>query len=187
MKKLLLTLLALGALLIVEAQNRYEDRFSRPLDEVLKEVAERFDVKLDVDAPTEGLMVTYADFRIRPYSIDETLSMLLYPFDLTYAQTGEKRYGIKPFEYYRRTPTDGQKMVDYLLTLYTDRATFEKRAEVIRREAREKLEVDKLLPQRVALDPMLSKTRKYDGYTVTNFALEPLPGLYVCGSIYAPA
>ena len=61
MKKLLLTLLALGALLIVEAQNRYEDRFSRPLDEVLKEVAERFDVKLDVDAPTEGLMVTYAD------------------------------------------------------------------------------------------------------------------------------
>ena len=187
MKKLILLLLLVGSSLIAEAQNRYEDRFTRPLDEVLKEVAERFDVKLDIDAPIDGLQVPYADFRIRPYSIDETLSMLLYPFDLTYAPTGEKRYGIKPFEYYRRTPADGKKMVDYLLTLYTDRETFEKRAEVIRREAREKLEVDKLLPQRVALDPMLSKTRKYDGYTVTNFALETLPGLYVCGSIYAPA
>lgn len=187
MKKLILLLLLVGSSLIAEAQNRYEDRFTRPLDEVLKEVAERFDVKLDIDAPIDGLQVPYADFRIRPYSIDETLSMLLYPFDLTYAPTGEKRYGIKPFEYYRRTPADGKKMVDYLLTLYTDREAFEKRAEVIRREAREKLEVDKILPQRVEPKPILSKVRKYDGYTVTNFALETLPGLYVCGSIYAPA
>lgn len=34
--------------------------------------------------------------------------------------------------------------------------------------------------------PILSKVRKYDGYTVQNFALETLPGLYVCGSVYAP-
>lgn len=35
--------------------------------------------------------------------------------------------------------------------------------------------------------PVLSKIRKFDGYTVQNFALETLPGLYVCGSVYAPA
>jgi len=34
--------------------------------------------------------------------------------------------------------------------------------------------------------PILSKIRKYDGYSVQNFALETLPGLYVCGSIYNP-
>ncbi len=34
--------------------------------------------------------------------------------------------------------------------------------------------------------PILSKVRKFDGYTVQNFALETLPGLYVCGSVYAP-
>lgn len=34
--------------------------------------------------------------------------------------------------------------------------------------------------------PVLSKIRKFDGYTVQNFALETLPGLYVCGSVYAP-
>lgn len=186
MKRLILLILFVGAVLSSEAQNRYEDRFTRPLDEVLEEVAARFDVKLDVDANTKGLEVPYADFRIRPYSIDETLSSILGLFDLTYARTGEKSYGIKPFEYYRRTPTDGAKMVAYLESLYTDRATFEKRAEVIRREAREKLEVDKILPLRVEPKPILSKIRKYDGYTVQNFALETLPGLYVCGSIYAP-
>ena len=186
MKKLIL----IACLLVMQftglAQNRYEEQFTRPLDEVLKEVAERFEVKIKVDAPTQGLTLPYADFRVRPYSIEETLHALLWPFDLTFSQTGEKQYTVKPFEYYRRTPADGQKMVSYLLSCYTDRASFEERAAVIRREVREKLEVDALLAKRVAPNPILSKVRKYDGYTVTNFALETLPGLYVCGSIYAP-
>lgn len=187
MKRLILLLCLLGFMLPSDAQNRYEEQFTRPLEEVLSEVADRFEVKLDIDADIKHLQVRYADFRIRPYSLDETLSLLLYPFDLTYAPTGEKRYGIKPFEYYRRTPADGEKMTTYLLSLYTDRATFEKRAEVIRREVREKLEVDELLPLRVEPKPILSKLRKEAGYTVQNFALETLPGLYVCGSIYTPA
>ncbi len=187
MKRLILALLLLGVLFPTEAQNRYEERFTRPLDEVLKEVADRFDVKFNIDGRTEGLEVPYADFRIRPYSLDETLYSILGLFDMTFSQTGARQYTIKPFEYYRRTPADGQKLVAYLPTLYTDRAAFEKRAATIRREAREKLEVDKLLPQRVEPKPILSKVRKYDGYTVQNFALETLPGLYVCGSIYAPA
>lgn len=187
MKRLILLLLLIGATCMTQAQNRYEERFTRPLDEVLKEVEARFDVKLNIDGRTEGLMVPYADFRIRPYSVEETLYGILGLFDMTFSKTGERQYAIKPFEYYRRSPADGKKMVDYLPTLYTDRKVFEERAAVIRREAREKLEVDKLLPQRVEAKPILSKVRKYDGYTVTNFALETLPGLYVCGSIYAPA
>jgi hypothetical protein len=43
-----------------------------------------------------------------------------------------------------------------------------------------------LLAKRVQKKPLLSDVRKFDGYTVQNFALETLPGLYVAGSIYNP-
>ena len=47
--------------------------------------------------------------------------------------------------------------------------------------------IDSILNKRVR-DPktIFSKIRKFEGYTVQNFALETLPGLYVCGSVYAP-
>lgn len=168
-------------------ENCYETQFTRPLDEVLKEIESRFGVRFEVDAKIEGLEVPYADFRIRPYSIDETLYSILGLFDLRFIPSGEKRYTIKPFEYNRRTIADGEKMVAYLKTLYTNHKSLEQRAEVIRKEVREALELDRLLAQRVELKPILSKIRRYDGYTVQNFAIETLPGLYVCGSVYAPA
>ncbi|MBO9572140.1 MAG: glycoside hydrolase family 127 protein, partial [Chitinophagaceae bacterium] len=35
--------------------------------------------------------------------------------------------------------------------------------------------------------PIITPKRKYKDYTVENFALETVPGLFVCGSIYRPA
>jgi dienelactone hydrolase len=32
-----------------------------------------------------------------------------------------------------------------------------------------------------------TKLRKFDGYTVQNFAIETYPGLFLCGSVYAPS
>ena len=168
-------------------ENCFETQFARPLGDVLRDVEQQFGVKFNISGRTEGKMVPYADFRIRPYSIEETLSSILGLFDMTFTQTGEKSYAIKPFEYNRRAIADGKKMTDYLLTLYTDKAAFEARAAVIRKEVREALQIDPLLAKRVKAEPILSKVRKFDGYTVQNFALQTLPGLYVCGSIYAPA
>jgi hypothetical protein len=37
------------------------------------------------------------------------------------------------------------------------------------------------------LNPIVVAQRKYDGYTVENIALETLPGVWVCGSLYKPA
>ena len=103
MKKLILCCCMLLLGVSSMAQNRYEEQFTRPLDEVLQEVAQRFDVKIKVDAPTQGLMLPYADFRVRPYSIEETLHALLWPFDLTFSKSDERNYAVKPFEYYSRT------------------------------------------------------------------------------------
>ena len=51
------------------AQNNYENQFRRPLGEVLTEISERFQVKLKYDIDTTGLVLPYADSRIRPYSL----------------------------------------------------------------------------------------------------------------------
>ncbi|CDD83124.1 putative uncharacterized protein [Bacteroides sp. CAG:462] len=184
-KQLTLTLLACAAL-PAQAQNTFEGKFTRPLGEVLEEISTRFNVRLAYDTDTVGKTLPYADFRIRPYSVEESLTNVLAPFDYKFVKQSDTRYKLKRYEYARRTDADGEKLLNYLCTLYTDKASFEQRKAVLKKEVRERLQIDKYLAQRTGSEPILSKVRKYDGYTVQNFALETLPGLYVCGSIYTP-
>ena len=168
------------------AQNNYENQFRRPLGEVLTEISERFQVKLKYDIDTTGLVLPYADSRIRPYSVEESLANVLMPFDFKFVKQNEKTYKLKRYEYPRRTEADGRKMVAWLNSLYSDKDSWEARRNSIRQEVRELLTIDDALAKRVEARPVFSKVRKFDGYTVQNFYLETLPGLYVCGSIYAP-
>lgn len=164
----------------------YETQFAKPLGQVLNEIGSRFDVQLKYDADTTEKVVPFADFRIRPYSVEESLTNVLSLFDYKYVKQGDKTYKIKVYEYPRRTPKDGEKMLAYLNTLYKDTVEWNARKECLKKDVREKLEIDPILAQRVNSKPILSKIRKYDGYSVQNFAIETLPGLYVCGSIYNP-
>lgn len=168
------------------AQNNYENQFRRPLGEVLTEISERFQVKLKYDIDTTGLVLPYADSRIRPYSVEESLANVLMPFDFKFVKQNEKTYKLKRYEYPRRTEADGRKMVAWLNSLYSDKDSWEARRDSIRQEVRELLTIDDALAKRVEARPVFSKVRKFDGYTVQNFYLETLPGLYMCGSIYAP-
>lgn len=171
---------------VYQTQQRFENRFERPLSNVLTEISERFNVRLSYDIDTVGKVLPYADFRIRPYSIEETLTNVLAPFDYKFVKQSDHHYKLKSYEYHRRTPEDGKKMLDYLASLYPDRKAWEERKKCLYTEVREKLGIDDLLVQRVHAKPVSSKIRKYDGYTVQNFALETLPGLYVAGTIYTP-
>lgn len=186
MKKLTFTLLLMTVGASTQAQNTYENQFSRPLGEVLNEIADRFQVRLKYDIDTVGKVLPYADFRIRPYSVEESLTNVLAPFDFKFVKQNDKLYKLKKYEYPRRTDADGKKLLTYLSSLYNDRNSFEQRKSVLKKEVRERLNIDPILAQCVNSEPILSKIRKYDGYTVQNFALETLPGLYVCGSIYTP-
>ncbi|MDR0989575.1 MAG: DUF3826 domain-containing protein [Prevotellaceae bacterium] len=180
-------LLLLPGSAMVHAQSlNYENQFARPLGEVLRQIESRFGIRLKYEIDTIGKMLPYADFRIRPYSVEETLTNVLSPFDYKATLSG-KTYKLKPYEYPRRTVADGQKMIAYLRTLYHDGASFRKRAEELRPQVRRLLGIDELLQKRVEAKPILSKIRKMEGYSVQNFALQTLPGLYVCGSIYAPS
>ncbi|WP_297064447.1 hypothetical protein [uncultured Duncaniella sp.] len=169
------------------AQNNYENQFRRPLGEVLTEISERFHVRLKYDIDTTGLVLPYADSRIRPYSVEESLTNVLMPFDFKFVKQNDTTYKLKRYEYPRRTEADGRKMVAWLTSLYSDKGSWEARRDSIRQEVRELLTIDDALARRVDAKPVFSKVRKFDGYTVQNFYLETLPGLYVCGSIYAPA
>ena len=186
MKRILFTML-LAASLSAEAQTQtYETEFARPLNEVLTDIQNRFGVRLKYDIDTVGKVLPYADFRIRPYSVEESLTNVLAPFDYKFVKQKGNMYKLKAYEYPRRTDADGEKMLAYLNTLYTDRQSFQLRADSLKKEVRQRLGIDTLLAQCVKSKPILSKIRKFDGYTVQNFALETLPGLYICGSIYTP-
>ena len=181
--------LVMAAMLLSSAganAQTYENQFARPLHDVLADIQTRFNVRLKYDIDTVGKVLPYADFRIRPYSVEESLTNVLAPFDYKFVKQDAQTYKLKVYEYARRTDADGEKMLAHLQALYADKASWEQRKACLRAEVRSKLGLDSLMAKRVASKPILSKIRKFDGYTVQNFALETLPGLYVCGSIYTP-
>ena len=184
MRKLILPALLLVG--ITAGAQRYEDKFTRPLGDVLNDVSKRFNVKLKYNVDTTGLKLAYADFRIRPYSIEETLNNILAPFDFKPVKQNDRYYKIKPYEYPRRQAEDGVKLINWLSSLYNDRSSWEARKDLLRREVRQLLGIDKLLPLCAQEAPRYTKIRKFDGYSVQNFCLKTVNGHTVCGSIYAP-
>lgn len=184
MKRLILPALLLFSM-AVGAQT-YETKFTRPLSDVLNDVSKRFGIRLKYNVDTTGLKLAYADFRVRPYSLEETLNNILAPFDFKAVKQNDKLYKIKPYEYPRRQAEDGMKLVPYLSSLYADKAAWEARKDTMRKEVRARLGIDKLLAVCSKEAPEYGKIRKFDGYTVQNFRLKTANGHTVCGSIYAP-
>jgi len=161
--------------------------FTRVLSDVLQEVEHRFEVSIRCkNFVADTVTLTYADSRMRPYSLQETLDNICRPLDLKWEQGGT--ITIQPYEYHRRTPADGEKLLAWLSSHYADRASWEQRAAEVRKDALRILNLDPFL-RGVVADPQIvvAKPVKHDGYTTQNFAHETLPGLYVCGTIYAPA
>lgn len=168
------------------AQGYHQD-FERPLSDVLTDVEKQFNVKLKYNVDTVGKRLPFADFRIRPYSIEETLDNICKYYDWNWWDNGKNTYKIKPYEYMRRHDSDGQKMLDWLSAKYNSREQWEARRDSLRREVRQRLQLDEYLDSCVkGKKAILSKIRKYDGYTVQNICIETLPGEHVFGSIYTP-
>jgi len=188
MKRIFTILTTLLAATAVGAQS-YGDRFERALSDVLRDVEQRFAVRLKYNVDTAGLRLPYADFRIRPYSVEETLRNLCAPFDFVPWDQGRGVWKIKPFEYPRRKPADGKALLIYLQSRYADKVAWEARRDSLRREVRQRLGIDaqqqRLAPLSVR-NPRWGKPRRHDGYMVQNFCLETINGHTVKGSVYAP-
>lgn len=171
-----------------------DTKFSRPLGGVLNDLATHFHIRYKFQVDTTGLVLPYADSRIRPYSVEESLRNVLSYFDFQYEKQGKNTYKIRAYDYPRRSDEEGALLLDYLSTRYEDSISFDRRRQQLKREFRERVGIDPLLQRTVwhrdgktPAPCRIGKARRHDGYKVQNFALETLPGLYVCGSIYAPA
>ncbi len=164
---------------------------AQPLAQLLPELERRFGVRFTCKRfDPDTVRIAWAPFRIRPYSLEETLDGLLSPADLVWSRRagdGEPRITVQPYEYYRRTPADGKKLLAWLSGLYDDRTSWERRRERLLADAREALGLEPFL-EALATEPdvRMGRVVRHDGYTTQNYALETLPGLYVCGTIYAP-
>lgn len=191
MKRFVPLLLLLCFIAPAQAQYNYEATHRKSLDQVIRELSTRFQTRLKVEVDTVGKWVPQADSRIRPYSIEESLNNVLTLFNYKFVKQNDHYYKIKPYEPHRRLPEEGRKLIDYLTaTHYQDATSAAKRLQQVEQEALEIInrEINELRALTVRdSEPILTKKRKYNGYTVQNFALETLPGLYICGSIYAPS
>ncbi|EHQ30799.1 dienelactone hydrolase family protein [Mucilaginibacter paludis] len=167
------------------AQKSADDSLKEPLKQVLTEIEARFHVQIKYDESlVKGKIVTFAKWRFRP-DADKTLNNILTPLDISFPKTGNV-YKLRKFDYPRWTVEDGRQQLDYLSSLYNDVASFEKRKQAIRECVYSTLGLSPL-PAKPNSKPIVTHIRQMDGYTIENVAIETLPGLYVCGSLYRPA
>ena len=174
----------------------FETRYERPVSDLMKDVAKRFGVKFKFDSnvDTVGKRLPYADFRVRPYSLEMTLDNICKYYDWNWWKQSGNSYKIKLYEYPRRHEAEGKMMLDYLSSLYNNKVQWEARRDTLRREVRRLLELDAFLDSCVMVKDkkgnlqrpvILSKIRKHDGYTTQNICVELTPGQHLFGTIYA--
>jgi hypothetical protein len=168
----------------------YETQYARPVSDVMKDVAQRFGVKFKYDSnvDTAGVLLPYADFRVRPYSLEMTLDNICKHFDWNWWKQNGNLYKIKLYEYPRRHEDEGRQMLEWLSTKYNNKEQWEQRRALLIKEVRERLQIDQFLDSCVSdPKPILSKVRRHDGYTTQNICLELTPGQHVFGTIYSPS
>jgi len=163
-----------------------DDKYQKPLKEVLIEIEKRFEIKLKYkDELVNNKWVTYADWRFRP-SLEKTFTNILLPLDLMAVESGENTYKIKKYRYPEISVKEGKEFLELYSTYYHDQNSWEKRKDSLRSCMYEALRLSQL-PSKPNSKPIITNKREKEGYTIENIALETLPGLYVCGSIYKPA
>ena len=119
---LLLTTLAMGS-----TAQTYETKYERTVSDLMQDVSQRFGVRFKYNVDTVGKRLPYADFRVRPYSIEQTLDNICKYFDWNWWKQSGNVYKIKPYEYPRRHEEEGKQMLDYLSSLYGNKAQWEAR------------------------------------------------------------
>lgn len=163
-----------------------DDAFRRPLKAVLEDIEKEFSITFKYSENlVQNKWLNYAGWRIKRNDLPKTLDNILLPFDLSYSKESERVFKIKKFDYTRRSIEEGQEHLDYLSGLYHDQVSWEARQNELRQCILEALDLHPL-PEKPASKPIVSSKRTYDGYSVENVAIETLPGLYVCGSLYKP-
>jgi dienelactone hydrolase len=184
--KSILILLCFFSTTSLRAQNQNTDnQYKKPLLEVLRDVENRFMVKIKYSDPqVKDKWVNHADWRFRE-NVDETLANILAPLDMKVNKEKTGVYKLKEYEYYRWEVQEGWAYLDSLASKYKDQASWEERKAQIKPELYLALQLAPL-PAQPNAKPIITTKRIMDGYSVENIALEILPGVWINGSLYKP-
>jgi len=165
--------------------NNSDNDYKKPLKQVLTEIQNRFKVKIKYSEDmVKDRVVPYADWRYKATAA-KTLASVLAPLDMKVNEEGPNAFKLKYYEYSRMTVEDGREKLAYLSSKYNDKLSWEKRKTDLRPCMLEALQLSPM-PAKPASKPIITNKRVMDGYTVENIAIETLPGVYVCGSLYKP-
>lgn len=166
------------------AQNQNSDnKYQRPLKDVLLDIQDQFRVKLNIpEALVKDKILNYADWRRKPWSLEQSLSNVLSPFDLKFVKESGI-YKIKEFEYPRGVEKDGEAFLAYLNNLYSDLSGWEARKNELKTCIINAIGLSPM-PKSPGSKPIITNKRIYNGYSIENIALEILPGVYTTGSVY---
>ncbi len=178
----MMAMLATGAM----AQTTMPMQQGESLHDVMQKIEKRFKVRFKYNVDTVGVRLPYADYRIRPYSLEQTLDNVCKPLEWNWWQQKGSTYKIAPYEYYRRHTAEGRQMLEYLSNKYADATQWEARRDSLRREVRRNLRLDEFMARLTGAAPQWGKVVKHDGYTTLNVCIETLPGEHVYATVYAP-
>ena len=163
-----------------------QDVYKKPLKEVLTDIEKRYKIKLEYNENiVKGVDVSYPTWRYR-VDIEHTLTNILYPLDLIFQKKSNNVYQVSKYEYWHKSPAEGKEHLDQLLASYPALPDWELRKTELRKCFLEQLRLSPF-PRKTPLNPIYTPRRQFDGYTVENVAIETLPGVYLCGSLYRPA
>lgn len=168
------------------AQQNSDNQYSKPLKQVLQEVQKKYGITIKIDEKmVANKIVTYADWKYRN-DVEQTLDNILKPLELKVKKEGDKKYKLSSYEYYRWNVEEGWAELDRIAAQYKNVEEWEKRKQALKPALLEALQL-KQFPASPKTLPITTPQRKFEGYTVENIAVEYLPGVWVCGSLYKPS
>lgn len=184
-QKSLIVLLAVFSMLKIVGQTS-DTNFRKPVNETIKKIEDIFKVKINYN---EKLLLDktldYADWKIEPGNLEVSLANVLAPFNLRALKGQDGNYSINEFQYHKTSVAKGLESLSYLSSLYKNKEAWEVRKAELKSCIASAFGIDRA-PAMPNSKPILTKKRKYKGYSVENIGLEILPGVYATGSIYKP-
>lgn len=183
--KLLVLFFLVGVARITSAQLP-QDVYKKPLKEVLTDLEKKYNIKIEYsESLVRGIDVMYPTWRYRA-DTETTLANILMPLDLVFQKKSDNVYQVAKFEYYRKPFEEGKRHLEKLLASYPTVQDWEQRKTELRNCFFEQLRLSPL-PKKTPLNPIYTPKRVMDGYTIENVAIETLPGVFLCGSLYRPS